>query len=184
MAKLDWDALDFFHSIGVAHPRWVQFWYGFCEVFNPALLRVVMLVPIVIVWRRGSRATAWFLAVTTWGSALLVFVGKHLANRPRPDTALVHASGTSFPSGHAAGDLVIVWAVLAVALPLMNRRARAVAVVFGVLLVVTVGVARVILNVHHPSDIAAGWLLGYAYFQICWMLWPPNGLRPNLLGHS
>ena len=171
---LDWDALDFFHSIGAAHPGWVAFWRIFCVVFDPMVLRVVLLVPIVIAWRRGLRATAWFWAVTTWGTAVVVWLGKLLADRPRPETALVHASGTSFPSGHAAGDLVIVWAVLVVALPLMARRLRAPAVIVGALLVVTVGVARVILNVHHPSDIAAGWLLGYAYFQICWMLWPPQ----------
>ena len=173
MDHLDWDALDFFHAIGVAHPGWVRFWYVFCDVFDPMVLRVVLLVPIVVAWRRGSRSTAWFLFVTTWGSAAVVFVGKLMAGRPRPDTALVHAAGTSFPSGHAAGDLVIVWAVLVVTLPLMGRHLRVVAVFAGAVLVIAVGVARVILNVHHPSDVAAGWLIGYAYFQVCWMLWAP-----------
>lgn len=175
LTKVDWDALDFFHTIGVSHPGWVRFWNVFCTIFDPTVLRVALVVPIAFAWRRGARATAWFLAVTTWGSAVIVFVGKLMADRPRPDTALVHAAGTSFPSGHAAGDLVIVWAVLAVTLPLMSHRLRAVAVTFGVLLVATVGMARVILNVHHPSDVAAGWLLGYAYFQVCWMLWAPEG---------
>ena len=125
METLDWDALNFFHRIGAAHPGWVAFWRMFCIIFDPMVLRVVLLVPIVIAWRRGARATAWFLAVTTWGSGVIVWVAKLLADRPRPDTALVHASGTSFPSGHAAGDLVIVLAVLAVALPLMARHLRA-----------------------------------------------------------
>lgn len=177
LEQFDAGALGYFHNIGVRHPAWVQFWHVLCEVLAPMVLRVAMLVPIVIAWRRGQRSTALFLTVTTWGSLVVVFVAKLLAGRPRPHTALVDASGTSFPSGHAAGDLIIVWAVLAVALPLMARQWRAVVVTVGVLVVVTVGVARVVLNVHHPSDVMAGWLLGYAYMQICWMLWRPNTTR-------
>jgi membrane-associated phospholipid phosphatase len=50
----------------------------------------------------------------------------------------------------------------------------ALAVVGGVLIIL-VGSARVVLNVHHPSDVLAGWALGYLYYLLCLRLVPPRG---------
>jgi undecaprenyl-diphosphatase len=44
----------------------------------------------------------------------------------------------------------------------------------GVLIVVAVGVGRVVLNVHHPSDVVAGWALGYVWFVLSLWLLPPR----------
>ena len=44
----------------------------------------------------------------------------------------------------------------------------------GPLIVVFIGIGRVVLNVHHPSDVLAGWALGYAYFAVCLLLVPPR----------
>ena len=48
--------------------------------------------------------------------------------------------------------------------------------VVGAGLVFLVGFARVILNVHHPSDVVAGWALGYLYYLLCVRLVPPRPL--------
>jgi membrane-associated phospholipid phosphatase len=40
--------------------------------------------------------------------------------------------------------------------------------------VVAIGVGRVVLNVHHPTDVVAGWALGYAYFVLCLLLVTPT----------
>jgi membrane-associated phospholipid phosphatase len=39
---------------------------------------------------------------------------------------------------------------------------------------VAIGIGRVVLNVHHPSDVLAGWSLGYAYFVACLLMVPPT----------
>ena len=79
---------------------------------------------------------------------------------------MVSASSTSFPSGHALGVMAAVLALLAVGVAPGPARALAMAVDrrSASLVVVAIGVGRVVLNVHHPSDVVAGWALGYVYF--------------------
>jgi membrane-associated phospholipid phosphatase len=110
----------------------------------------------------------------------VTMVAKGLAGRPRPATALVHIGETSFPSGHALEAMATVLALLTLLLPLLTTPwKRVVAVALGGLAVFTVGVARVALNVHHPSDVVAGWALGYVYFILClWVFRPRPAARP------
>ena len=55
----------------------------------------------------------------------------------------------------------------------MRPRWRGTLITLGVLLILTIGAGRVVLNVHHPSDVVAGWALGYAYFVGCLLLVAP-----------
>jgi undecaprenyl-diphosphatase len=55
----------------------------------------------------------------------------------------------------------------AVLLPLLGLAWRRVVAVSAVVVVLLVGAGRVILNVHNPSDVLAGWLLGYTWFLVC-----------------
>ena len=73
--------------------------------------------------------------------------------------------------------MVGVLALLTVVLPVIRRPLRAWLVAFGALIVVAIGVGRVVLNVHHPSDVLAGWALGYAYFVACLLLVPAVAAR-------
>lgn len=148
---------------GLTHPGWVRGWDLLCTVFTPTLWRLVLLVPIGLLLLRRRVRTALFLIVTVEGSAVLLALAKLAAGRARPDSALVSAAGSSFPSGHALGMLVIVAAVLLVVRPLLaSASALRLCALLGGLIVVAVGTGRVILNVHHPSDVLAGWLLGAA----------------------
>ena len=54
-----------------------------------------------------------------------------------------------------------------VLLPMLPVSVRTLAIVTGAVIVVAVGVGRVALNVHHPSDVLAGWALGYLYYLLC-----------------
>jgi undecaprenyl-diphosphatase len=113
-------------------------------------------------------------------SELVTQIAKGLADRPRPATALVAVSSSSFPSGHALAAMVGVAALLMVTLPELRRLLRVAAVVVGTLVVVAVGLGRVALNVHHPSDVLAGWALGYLYFLLCAWLFRPLSRAPRL----
>lgn len=172
LTAMDSAALDPAYRYGSLHPAWVTAWDVFCTVLGPNAFRLAGLIVIVVaLWRRN-----WWLAgfVLTAGlSGPLIELAKHLADRPRPPTALVFAYSLSFPSGHALGVMVGVLVTLAIVWPFVRPRLRWWLVVIGALIVITIGIGRVVLNVHHPSDVIAGWALGYAFFVVCLLLLPP-----------
>ncbi|WP_133693331.1 phosphatase PAP2 family protein [Mycobacterium sp. BK086] len=175
---VDTDLLQTFHNIGASRPGWVSFWAVFCTVFGPNGFRVVALVLFVVALVRRNTATAVFLFVTIGLMGIVTEVAKSIAGRPRPAMALVYGASTSFPSGHALGVMVGVLALLTVFWPVLAPRWRTVLAILGGVLIVLVGSARVVLNVHHPSDVLAGWALGYLYYLVWVRLAPPRGLRP------
>jgi membrane-associated phospholipid phosphatase len=155
------------HRISVAHHGWVTFWNAWCTVFSPLSFRVLTLGLVAYAVIRRQFRVALFLFVSVELSGVLTEVAKGLANRPRPATAAVFASSTSFPSGHAVGAMVAVLALAAVLSPYVRPDVRRWVVLAGVVIVLSVGVGRVALNVHHLSDVVAGWALGYLYFSVC-----------------
>ena len=161
------------YDYGAKHPGWVQFWDVLCTVFSPAAFRLVgAAIVIVAVFRRNLRAIL-FVLTSIGMSGIVTQIAKGLADRPRPTTALAAASSSAFPSGHALGVMAAVLALLTISAGMFNRRGRAASIVFGAVVVVAVGVGRVVLNVHHPSDVLAGWVLGYLWFLACLLVIRP-----------
>ncbi len=102
----------------------------------------------------------------------LTFAGVHeikdAIDRPRPDGGLVDATGSSFPSGHAAYSTFYVWLAVTIVMRLRTGMTRGAAVVVvGIALTAAVGLSRVYLDVHYLSDVNAGWALGAAAFSLC-----------------
>src|SRR4051812_27857688 len=184
---MDRSALDPLLDFAIAHPGWVVFWDWFCLLLGPFAFRLVALVVIVVALARRKIRLAIFLAVCVELSGLITEAAKAAANRSRPEGALVSALSTSFPSGHALGVMVGVLSFLTLVLPVVRRPLRAWLIVLGVVIVLTIGFGRVALNVHHPSDVLAGWALGYAWFAVCVLLVPPVtavGEKPVAPGSS
>lgn len=173
VAAMDRFALDPLHRYGVDHPGWVAAWDVFCTLLGPTAFRLFALVVIVVALARRNLRIAMFLIVSVELSGLVTEAAKAAVNRPRPSGAFVDAWGSSFPSGHALGVMVGVLALLTIALPVVRRPARVCLIVVGVVVVLAIGIGRVILNVHHPSDILAGWALGYLWFVVCVLSVPP-----------
>lgn len=172
---VDSSSLHALHDVEVKHPWWVRFWDVVCTVFGPPVFRLLGAVAVAAVLVKRKLRAALFLLASVQFSELVTWAAKGLAQRPRPATALVPASSSSFPSGHALAATVGVLALLTVLFPLLSQRTRVVAAAVGALIVVAVGFGRVALNVHHPSDVVAGWALGYLYFQVCVWLFGISG---------
>jgi membrane-associated phospholipid phosphatase len=174
LMTIDSSWLDATHRYSVAHAGWLTSWTVFCTVFSPTGFRLLGLVVIIFSLVRRNLRVAFFLLISVELAGLITEIAKDAANRPRPATALVSAPSSSFPSGHALGAMVGVLALLTVVFPLIRRPLRVWLVAIGALTVVAIGVGRVVLNVHHPSDVVAGWALGYAYFVACLLMIPPS----------
>lgn len=122
--------------------------------------------------RRAAR-TALLLVLATASGGWLVALLKDRFARPRPALVdhLVQVQSASFPSGHAANSAVVFLTLAALLMRVETVRAERI-YTFGVaiLLTVMVGISRVYLGVHWPSDVAAGWLLGAGWALLWWVL--------------
>jgi undecaprenyl-diphosphatase len=162
------------HRYAVDHPGWVTAWDVFCTVLGPTAFRLLTLVLIVFALVRRNLRVAMFLVISVELTGIITEIAKYAASRPRPSTALVTAPSSSFPSGHALGVMAAVLALLTVGLPVVRRPLRGWLIALGAVVVIAVGVGRVVLNVHYPSDVIAGWAFGYAYFVACLLMVPPS----------
>ncbi|GAB3598042.1 hypothetical protein GCM10027446_27340 [Angustibacter peucedani] len=145
-------------------------------VLHPFVFRFAVLAVAVVLWRRGARSAALWATVTMLVGTLLGALLKLVVERARPalDDPVAVASGFSFPSGHALNAAlgaslvcVLLWR------PLARRRRRALLVAVGVLLVVLTGLDRLLLGVHFPSDVLAGWVLGGLVTASSWVAFGP-----------
>jgi membrane-associated phospholipid phosphatase len=171
----DWSLLNPAHDIGIKSRAWVRFWDDVSFVLGPVPFRVLGGLAAMVALVRRNLRMALLLLFCAPLSGLVTWAAKGVAGRPRPMTALVVAPSTSFPSGHALETTASLLALLTFLLPLLTSRAmRAAAVALAALSVLLVSVARVALNVHHPSDVIAGWALGYLYFLLCLCVFRPQ----------
>jgi len=153
-----------FHAFGVDHPAWVTFWQVLCTVLGPDAFRIAGLVVIVVALRHRQFRLAVFVVLSVELSGLVTEALKAAAHRSRPLTALVYAPSWSFPSGHALCVSAAVMALTVVLLPRVRRDRWGWVIAGGVLIVLAIGFGRVVLNVHNPTDVLAGWAAGYLWF--------------------
>lgn len=120
---------------------------------------------------RKPRA-AVFVTASMLGAVALSLALKQLFGRPRPDLVAhwSHVSTSSFPSGHsmlsAAGYLTL-GALLARLQT--NLLLKAYVLLWALFLSFLVGVSRVYVGVHWPTDVLAGWAAGTAWAALCWL---------------
>jgi undecaprenyl-diphosphatase len=126
-------------------------------------------------------AGGFFLMRRQWGSTLYLWaaigggilissLAKEVFDRPRPELvphgSIVHTA--SFPSGHSMMAAVAFLTLGAlVARVLARRRLKAYVLSVAVLLTILVGVSRVYMGVHWPTDVLAGWLAGTGWAVLC-----------------
>jgi undecaprenyl-diphosphatase len=127
---------------------------------------LVLAVIVGLLLRRGGLTWPESLAplVSLVVVALITLALKSLVGRAGPQHVLGTAAepGTSFPSGHAADAtaLFVSIALLLVVRVVHHPLARTGVVVVGLALPLMVGLSRLVLDVHWPTDVVAGWALG------------------------
>jgi len=134
-------------------------------------LAVSLLTAVIVgvLWRRRHRfAVSAIVAVA--GGALMVNLMKDRFGRIRPpaENALVTLPGSlSFPSGHSMSSLCVAGVLTYLTLRSAMRPTVKAAIIAGLVLwAVAVGLSRIYLGVHWPSDVAASWLLGMGWLAL------------------
>lgn len=149
-----------------------------------AALEITALGSFAVLGLITGAATIWVCLLRKFGAAALVLasvLGGVLISsllktgfaRPRPDLVphsdVVHT--LSFPSGHAMSAAVVYLTLAALlARAQEHRRLKFYLIGVAVTLTVLIGLSRVYLGVHWPSDVVAGWCVGSAWALMCWVV--------------
>jgi membrane-associated phospholipid phosphatase len=189
IARLDPGA----HACAVAHRTpWLTVimanvtWLG-----SNWLLLPILAAATIVLLRRGNRSAVLAVWTGYLGAIVLYILAKPLVHRPRPPAAdlIGHASGRSFPSGHATQALA-AWGVLAVVLLAgRSRTARTVTLTAATVVVLLVGASRIYLGAHWLTDVLAGYALTAAWLGVLAALAlrrhppvPPGSARTGAVG--
>ena len=137
------------------------------------LVVVATVVGLLLFLFHGRRKHALVLAGTVVLAWLSSDAMKAFYGRPRPEL-VPHGSyvySASFPSGHSA-LAAATYLTLAILISSLEPKRRTKALVYGLALVFvfTVGLSRVYLGVHWPSDVVGGWCLGAVWALIAWIV--------------
>ena len=136
------------------------------------VLVLVTAVTIFYLLFLGKWREALMMLIAVGGGQILSSLLKLGIDRPRPDLVphLVEVQTLSFPSGHAmmaAVTYLTLGSMLAGIVP--GRAIKIYVLGVAVLVTLMVGVSRIYLGVHWPSDVVAGWCAGFAWAMLCWL---------------
>ncbi|MFB6364797.1 phosphatase PAP2 family protein [Paenibacillus elgii] len=142
---------------------------GITELGSFQTLFILLLVSVsLMVWRKKKWEALFFMVAVT-GGALFNQLLKQIFERQRPMLHwIVEETGYSFPSGHSMASIVF-YGMLAMLL-LMFVKSPVLKLLIAVTagcLVIMIGVSRIYLGVHYPSDVAAGFAAGAAWLTVC-----------------
>lgn len=133
---------------------------------NGSVLVMLVAITSVFLWVTKHRWSVYLLILGVVGGKLLNTLLKEAFNRPRPDF-LEHVdpvSSMSFPSGHAMASIIAYGSVAYLVSRLESTRGLRIATwIVATLLILGIGVSRMYLGVHYPSDVIGGFLAGLAW---------------------
>ncbi len=164
--QLDETLLSFFRA---NQPDWLRMplftvtWLG-----NGTTLIAVVALSVVGFWRVGRlRPDGIVMLIAGLGSWLLLEIIKWLFHRPRPELGAYVMTGYSFPSGHAYLSLTL-YSLLAHLLSRgASRKRRGLCLGVAIAGAILIGSSRVLLGVHYPSDVAAGFAAAIPWLWVC-----------------
>ncbi|HEV7477705.1 MAG TPA: phosphatase PAP2 family protein [Burkholderiales bacterium] len=155
-------------------PRWVEeMARDFTGLGGIGILGLITAASVVYLLMMRKRNAAVLVAAAVGGGILLSALFKAGFDRPRPDLVshLSQVYTTSFPSGHSMMSAVAYLTLGALLAQLHKGRAvQAFILAVAILITVLVGLSRVYLGVHWPTDVLAGWAAGAAWACLCWLV--------------
>lgn len=121
---------------------------------------------------QGMYRVSLFIFVASCGGWVLNWALKLAFSRPRPDLVphLREVASMSFPSGHALTSAAVCLTLGVLLMRIARGRiTKFYCLAVAMLVTLLVGVSRVYLGVHYPTDVLAGWLIGLSWAILCWV---------------
>ena len=164
-------------------PKWFEeMMRDITALGSTGVLTLMMLSVIGFLAMTRKGYAALLVLVSVVGGTLISQTMKFAFARPRPELVPHGAEvyTASFPSGHSMMSAVVyltLGALLARTQP--DRGVKVYILTIAVVLTVLVGISRVYLGVHWPTDVLAGWSLGGVWALLCWlvMVWLQSAVR-------
>lgn len=136
-----------------------------------SVLTIVVVAICLQLLLIARHRTALFVLFAVLGGTTISTVLKQVFDRPRPElTGAAEVFTASFPSGHAmmsAVTFLTIGTVLAANSKLFGLKIFY--IVGAIFLALVIGISRIYLGVHYPTDVIAGWCLGGAWALLCYM---------------
>ena len=157
----------FFHSLTT--PWLTELMIVFSFLGSPVFLVILgaTVIAALLYFKRGHAALVF--AVTMAGELVLDLTLKSLFARPRPEVFFDYKlpSSSSFPSGHALGSLCFYGILAWLAASHLSSFKYKVPIYFGAfLMILMIGISRIYLGVHYPSDVIAGYTTGLFWLVV------------------
>lgn len=128
---------------------------------NPLTIVSLCLISLLsLIWKYKASI---YLIIVTIITTLFNFLTKNIVLRTRPDhLRLIEETGYSFPSGHAMGSIAFYgFIIFLLSKSKINKNLKIFLSVIIGLTIFLIGISRIYVDVHYPSDIIGGFLLGY-----------------------
>lgn len=140
---------------------------------SPVILLLMLIAVVGFMGLIRQHRMMAFTIVTTSVGALSSVLLKQFIGRDRPTVVphLREVTSSSFPSGHAMLSAVVYLTLGILLMEILPGRAvRGYCLFWAMLLTFLVGISRIYLGVHYPSDVLAGWMAGIAWALACWAI--------------
>jgi len=155
-------------------PEWLEnSMLDITAVGGPTVLGLVVLSVVGFLLLQARYRTAIVVLATAASGELANYAMKNVFLRPRPDVVphLRDVASSSFPSGHAMESAIIYLTLGAMLMRLAERGITKIYCIgMAIFLTLIVGISRVYLGVHYPTDVAAGWMFGFFWASLCWIV--------------
>jgi undecaprenyl-diphosphatase len=171
--RLDAAVSEAFRGYGGRRPAVVRFLRVATDVASTWLFVPAGVAVAVLLGVRGARRAALFCLAVTATVPLLWGLMHWLLLRPRPVAGFVVVDSNGFPSGHTSNAAAAAVVAVLLLWPRLRGWRRPAVAVLAVAFAVFVGLTRVALLAHWPSDVAGGWLLGLGVVPL--LAWTTGG---------
>ena len=129
------------------------------------MIGLAIILLLCLIWKRKESI---YIIVTLGCSTIINLIFKNIIARERPDhLRLIEETGYSFPSGHAMGSMAFYGSLIVIIKnsKLAKKYKYIINILLG-LLIFLIGISRIYLGVHYPSDIIGGWFIGFILLNI------------------